>query len=796
MRATYSIFLIITCVAFSFSHAAGISYQGRIFKPDGQPLESTSVMFRMQVRSPGSENCLLFEEIQTINMTSSSGVFSLTLNDGTGSRVDTPSYTFERIFANRDVMTLDAARCTTGTTYTPAATDSRKFIVYFKDETMSTYEPLPILTLNNVPQAMYALESQKVGTFATTNLLRAVDGSGNPVTAPAFDPTQLTNLNNLIAGTSTQYATAANFTSVQTFAKTTLPTCGAGEFLKGNGTALSCVTGNNSSSYSSITGATGINTIDNTNYAQTWDWSTATTQNPMSMSANALTTGSLLKLTTSSGSLNSTNGLLNVANSSASTTGILARFQSNSTAGSGLTVLANGNVGIGTAAPASKLNISDTITTASGFNSSLNIATSGNPSASSGATDRAANIAIDKIGAQSATTAVAVNGYSTNSGAGALTNLVGGYFGADTSSGAGLVTNILGIDVDGSDGGSGTATNVWGGRFTSTVNGSRTNVYGLESRIERVYTAGTVASAYGIKSYINNDYSSGITNAYGLHLKIHNTSGSTAGMTNAYGVYIDGIDANTASFGVYQSSASNKNYFAGNVGIGVNPSYPLDVRGNAFVGSDSTGQITLQQSSANATGPTLYIQKSRGTISTPTYAADGDILGTILFGNHSQSAGATITSTAVGAHSTGPLRSGGKLEFSTTPTGTNTLTTRMTISDSGSVKVSGQLATGSQTIAGGTTAIDWNNGNTISTDYNCGGQFNFANLMDGGTYTLVVTDASTTLCDFSTTTTGTNAGTVSYRFRPTNGVRVASTHTIYTLMRIGSVVYVSWASGF
>ena len=113
---------------------------------------------------------------------------------------------------------------------------------------------------------------------------------------------------------------------------------------------------------SSLTAATGTNTIDNLLNAQTWNWSTATTQTPMTMTANAITTGSILSLTTSNATVNSTNGLLNVANTGASTSGMVARIQSNSTAGSGLTVLANGNVGIGTTVPGTILDTAGAIT--------------------------------------------------------------------------------------------------------------------------------------------------------------------------------------------------------------------------------------------------------------------------------------------------------------------------------------------------------------------------------------------------------------------------------------------------
>jgi Chaperone of endosialidase len=179
---------------------------------------------------------------------------------------------------------------------------------------------------------------------------------------------------------------------------------------------------------SSLTAAIANNSLDNTNYAQTWNWSLATTETGLAMNfnaltsgnglalassstgltgnlfsatsastaaatnglvrfnftgaytgngvqidtatatgiglslnANSLTTGSGLSVTSSYAAGNSTNGLLYVANTGAVTNGVIARVQSNSTAGSGLTVLANGKVGIGTTSPTgATLQLNDT----------------------------------------------------------------------------------------------------------------------------------------------------------------------------------------------------------------------------------------------------------------------------------------------------------------------------------------------------------------------------------------------------------------------------------------------------
>ncbi len=108
--------------------------------------------------------------------------------------------------------------------------------------------------------------------------------------------------------------------------------------------------------------------------------------------------------------------------------------------------------------------------------------------------------------------------------------------------------------------------------------------------------------------------------------------------------------------------------------------------------------------------------------------------------------------------------------------------------------VSGQVRTPVQSITTG--ALDWSGGNTIMTSFDCSTNLTMANMLEGASYTLIVTSTGTTACNFSTTTTGDDAATVSYRFVPANAVRTASSHTVYSMMRAGNTVYISWITGF
>lgn len=282
-----------------------ITFQSRIVQPDGLPLEAAAVTFRMSITDTVG-SCVIFQEDFTNrNMSGSKGLINLSLGGGTKVFPVGPMVMTE-VFNNFGSPTLN---CLSGGSINAGATDRRKLVVQFNDG--SGWQTVPAMDINSNPFALQAVSAHKLGDFPAADYLRTA----------------------------------------------TIPTCGGGQALHFNGTSITCVSAGGGGSYSGITDATGVNTIDNTNFAQTWNWSTATTQNPMSISANALTTGSLFNLTTSNNSLNSTNGLLHVANTGTSTNGTVARIQSNSTAGSGLTVLANGNVGVGTTSPLATLDV-------------------------------------------------------------------------------------------------------------------------------------------------------------------------------------------------------------------------------------------------------------------------------------------------------------------------------------------------------------------------------------------------------------------------------------------------------
>jgi hypothetical protein len=234
------------------------------------------------------------------------------------------------------------------------------------------------------------------------------------------------------------------------------------------------------------------------------------------------------------------------------------------------TIASGGNVGIGAASPGSKLTVAATLTDTSGFIFGTNTGITVNPS-----------------------------GASTASFYGALTQI--------TSTGSNISSS----------------NNIYGS-FTDAVHGTSAtigNMSGLYNRIQNSST-GTITNGRGLEVTILNNATGTISNAAGVYV---NTPGNTSGtLTNTYGLYINsqtvGTQTNTP-FGIYQAGTSDKNYFAGNVGIGTStPSAKLTVSPyQSNIGTLTNNATSLIVGNSTALGTTagsyLYSQELQSNAS-------------------------------------------------------------------------------------------------------------------------------------------------------------------------------------
>ncbi len=239
---------------------AGITYHGRLIDPSGNPVVGTSVQFKLQIRTPGNENCLMYEEVQVKDLSQGNGVFSVTINDGTGTRTDSSGYSIDQIFANRGTFSFAGGYCVTGNSFAPSPTDGRKIQVYFNDGTFAaeTWEPSPPMPINFVPMA---IESMQIGGYKKEQLIKLADGV--TTTGSELDATKWGNLLALINGTSTAYTKPTD--QVTQLYGATIPAPVTGQSIRWNGALNSGAGGwenftpGAAVSVTNITAGTGLN---------------------------------------------------------------------------------------------------------------------------------------------------------------------------------------------------------------------------------------------------------------------------------------------------------------------------------------------------------------------------------------------------------------------------------------------------------------------------------------------------------------------------------------------------------
>jgi hypothetical protein len=136
----------------------GITYQGRIISGNGVPLENPSVQFVLEILSPDPEQCILYYETQTLNMSGTSGYFTIIIGKGTRSGSD-PNLSFAQIFQNTTDLNVLACAPGYSSPYTHVSGASRKVRVKFNDGSQWVSLDSDYL-LTSVPQAVVAQNLQ------------------------------------------------------------------------------------------------------------------------------------------------------------------------------------------------------------------------------------------------------------------------------------------------------------------------------------------------------------------------------------------------------------------------------------------------------------------------------------------------------------------------------------------------------------------------------------------------------------------------------------------------------------
>lgn len=737
LSVSFVISLLLFCTSISFASGSGITYNGRLLDPNGNAVNSSNVQFRLQIRTPGNENCLMYEEIQTKDMTNSDGIFSITINDGTGARTDSSGFTLDQIFANRGSFSFPGGYCVTGFNYSPNSTDGRKLQVYFNDGSFATgqWEPTPAMAINFIPMA---IEAQQVGGYKKEQILKLADGVST--TGSELDATKWTSLQALINGTSSAYVKPSD--QVTQLYGASIPTPSNGQSIRWN-SSLNAGAGG-WENFTAGSGGGSVTTVSSANADIGVTNGSTTPQLTLNSGTGA---NQIVKLNASS-QLPAVDGA-NLTNVNASKVGGTTVS---------LAALTNGQV--------LKYNGSNWV------NASL--------------TDN------DTLGGLSC-----ANGrvaYYSGSAWGCL----------EVTSGN-TINTIVSRD--------GSGESIFGSVNTGTLklNDGATGVVSLSTPV-------TVAS-----------YAMRLPTSVGTAGQVLTTDGNSPAQLSW-----------ASASSQWTTSGSNIYYNIGNVGIGTaSPSSTLYVTGNSVpnvtmpnvlsvIGADSPGGsgvgagITLR-SGAGWDNPGALLTMTGGS-----WGSGGNI--TIQAGANNAGAaagavtilggGAGFSSSAGAVNIAGGSGAGAGFGGSVNITGGNGGSSNVKGADviiNGGVKggtaVDGNvlLATSRGNVGikmtspqaaldvqgqivsrsfdnGSAVAFDMSNGNAQYTSASCGAM-TMSNLVDGGSYTLVVQGATSGTCTF--TATG-----YTFRFNPANGPTTASTHTIYSMQVIGSIVYVSWITGF
>ncbi|MGZ3770757.1 MAG: tail fiber domain-containing protein [Bdellovibrio sp.] len=405
----------------SFAAPTSLTYQGRIIKSDGTPLEYNNVSFIFQVTDPSGQCVIYQEQANGINMANSAGVFDIPIGNGTIQYPLGGTTTILDAFNNSASFTCGSCSsangnytCANGSgTYAASATDVRKLRVSFYDG--SGWKLItPDNTVRSVPFAGYALSAQKLGTHVETDFLF----------------------------------------------KAGLPTCGAGTFLSYDGTSLNCVpvAGASGGTVTSVTSTNSYLTVINNNSAPALTVNVGTAAGTVAAGDDSRLSDARTPTGAAGGALSGSYPSPGLADSSVTTTkitdGAVSTSKLFSNTGINRLVATDSNTGSTLAAMTCAAGQLLTWNIASGWQCSAQSSLAvGSSTVAGSATNFTGNLVGDVSGTQSVTSVDKIKGVPLDFSVAPTNGQVLKYNGthwapaADTNSG-GTVTNVSSANID------------------------------------------------------------------------------------------------------------------------------------------------------------------------------------------------------------------------------------------------------------------------------------------------------------------------------------------------------------
>ncbi|WP_413587033.1 tail fiber domain-containing protein [Bdellovibrio sp. HCB274] len=158
-KCTYGILILTLLVgALAWASPDSFTYQGRILKSNGAPLEYNSVSFAFEITNAAG-NCTFWQEQKDhVNMQGSSGVFDVPIGSGTRIFPTTPLADIRDAFKNSVEL-----NCAGGGKYTPSETEIRLLKVQFHDG-VGWNAITPSSEIRSVPFSTFSYSAAKLGS--------------------------------------------------------------------------------------------------------------------------------------------------------------------------------------------------------------------------------------------------------------------------------------------------------------------------------------------------------------------------------------------------------------------------------------------------------------------------------------------------------------------------------------------------------------------------------------------------------------------------------------------------------